>query len=88
MLTSSGCASLDQRLRNAGGVLGATQVELPAAQMPADCHVREPHAPLTVGSEVRSALKLERKALDRANDRIERCVDHAETFFVVKPVPR
>lgn len=44
--------------------------------LPADCRELEAHAPLVVGAEVRSVLKRERAALDRANDRVKRCAEN------------
>lgn len=41
--------------------------------MPDDCSRREPHAPLVIGGEIRTALKRQRAATDRANDRVIRC---------------
>ena len=84
-LTSTGCASLNGRLVDASVKKAiATSPSIPA-RMPADCHEKEAHAPLAVGTEARSALKRERQALDRANSRVVRCAEHAEKHFVVKP---
>ncbi len=41
--------------------------------LPDDCRKKEPHATIHVGYELRSVLKLEQRALDRANARGERC---------------
>jgi hypothetical protein len=35
--------------------------------------VKEPHAPLSVGEEARVAIRMERRATDRANARVGRC---------------
>lgn len=53
--------------------------------MPVDCKTVEPHAPLIIGQDPLIPLKLERKALNRANARTSRCVEHAESHFIVKP---
>jgi len=49
----------------------AARVNIP--QLPDDCRKVEPHAPLTVGVEVRSVLRRERLATDQANARVGRC---------------
>lgn len=77
-MTLTGCAGLEKQLRASArdkGTAGA-QVNLPI--LPEDCRTQEPHAPLVEGVEVRSVLKRERAALDRANDRVRRC---AEDFY-------
>lgn len=73
-LISSGCAS-NQRLIDASVARGVAQAQPILPQLPADCRKREPHAPLIAGAEVRLVLKDERKALDRANDRVIRCAN-------------
>lgn len=41
--------------------------------LPGDCRVKEPHAPLTLGNEALIILDRERGALDRQNARTGRC---------------
>jgi hypothetical protein len=82
----SGCASLDGRVKHAAAIQAHANIHYPPADMPDDCDKREPHAALTENAEVRSILKRERAALDRANDRIVRCTTHAEEHFVIRPV--
>lgn len=74
-LTLSGCASSNQRLIETSVAKGVAQAQITLPELPADCRRKEPHAPLAVGREVRIVLKDERKALNRANDRIVRCAD-------------
>lgn len=76
-LTSTGCAGLD-RARLAAGAdrQGKAAAGLAIGDLPEDCRLREPHAPLYEGAEARSVLKRERGALDRANDRVTRCADY------------
>lgn len=47
------------------------RVNLPA--YPDDCGLKEAHATLVEGAEIRSVLKRERQALDRQNARTDRC---------------
>nr|WP_245411714.1 hypothetical protein [Phyllobacterium leguminum] len=54
---------------------GQSQARVTLPPLPTDCHVRETHAPLTIGAEVLSILKRERQALDRQNARTGRCAD-------------
>lgn len=58
---------------------GVTQAQLYLAELPDDCRKEEPHAALVEGYEVRTVLKRERKALERANDRVIRCSDFYDT---------
>ena len=53
--------------------------------------MQEPHAAITVGVELRSVLKRERGALDRANARVGRCValwDDIKQGLAVAPTVR
>lgn len=52
------------------GKVGAG-VNLPP--LPDDCRKREPHAPDAVGDEAVVLWKAERRATNRANDRVIRC---------------
>lgn len=72
MLIASGCSSLE-RMNRAARDRGAAQAAKLLPAWPADCRAKEAHAPLVVGSEVRSILKRERGALDRQNARTDRC---------------
>ncbi|MCX2696410.1 hypothetical protein OPR82_06410 [Brucella sp. YY2X] len=47
------------------------RVILPA--YPDDCRLKEAHAPLIVGAEIRSILRRERQALAKQNARTDRC---------------
>jgi hypothetical protein len=74
-LISTGCstsAALKKAATDKG--VAAARVHLPA--LPDDCRYLEPHAPISVGDEVRSVLKAERRQLDKANARVGRCADH------------
>lgn len=74
MLTLSGCAS-DAALKQAATTQGLADARITLPTYPEDCRQMEAHAPLVVGSEVRSVLKRERAALGRQNDRTQRCAN-------------
>nr|WP_145317625.1 MULTISPECIES: hypothetical protein [unclassified Rhizobium] len=59
-----------EKASSAKGVIAAG-INLPP--LPDDCRKKEPHAAVRVGDELRSVLVRERGALDRANERGERC---------------
>lgn len=69
----SSCASLDKSLTAAATETGRASARVTLPDYPEDCRKLEPHASLAVGAEVRSILKRERMALDRANSRVGRC---------------
>lgn len=71
--TLSGCQSLSARNTDAAITRAVMEATVDIPNLPADCRIREPHAPLVKGSEVRSVLKRERAALEKANSRIDRC---------------
>lgn len=76
-LTSTGCASLDRaRLGAAAERQGKAAAGTTLGALPDDCRKREAHAALVEGAEARGVLKRERAALDRANDRVERCATY------------
>lgn len=70
------CNTTNERLTAAAEKKGTALARVTLPPWPEDCRVKEPHATLTVGDEVRSVLKRERLATDRANDRVERCAGH------------
>lgn len=70
MLISS-CAT--DRLNNAATTQGKISAGISLPALPSDCRVQEPHAPVKVGDELRSALIQERSALRRSNARVTRC---------------
>ncbi|MEO3997166.1 hypothetical protein [Mesorhizobium sp. CAU 1732] len=72
---STGCASIDAA-RLAGASQGVSDAGLTIGVLPDDCRTIEPHAALVDGAEIRSVLKRERAALDRANARVTRCADY------------
>ena len=79
VLTLSGCASLDKRLRDAAIEQGVAAAKINLPDRPVECkdRTKEQHAPLNVGGEVRTALKMERKAHERQQNRQDRC----ESFY-------
>lgn len=77
-LTLSSCASLTTRLSTASKAKGAIAAGIDIGRMPDDCYLSEAHAPLYVGAEARTVIKLERKATVRANGRVIRCVHYFE----------
>ncbi|WP_342211605.1 hypothetical protein [Neomesorhizobium albiziae] len=76
-LILSGCSSLDlARIEAAASRQGDAAAGIVLGELPDDCRAREPHAALVEGFEIRSILKRERAALDRANERLTRCADY------------
>lgn len=71
-LILSGCAS-DKALKQAAVTQGTAEARVNLPPYPEDCRAKEEHAPLVIGTEVRSVLKRERAALDRQNARTDRC---------------
>ncbi|WP_348642350.1 hypothetical protein [Rhizobium sp. ERR 922] len=72
LLTFSSC-SLTDRLEKASSAKGVIAAGINLPPLPDDCRKKEPHAAVRVGDELRSVLVRERGALDRANERGERC---------------
>jgi hypothetical protein len=73
MISISSCADLHGQLRAAGAVQGSASAGVDLPDLPPDCRVKEPHAPLSVGEEARVVIRMERRATDRANARVGRC---------------
>jgi hypothetical protein len=69
----SSCAS--GKLHEAAQLQGQAQARLQLPDYPDDCRLREAHAALVDGAEIRSILKRERQALDRQNSRTDRCAN-------------
>lgn len=75
-ISLSGCSSLKRWLVEASHTKGTAEARVVLPDWPADCRVVTPHAPLVVGTEIRSILKRERTQLNKANSRVLRCADH------------
>jgi hypothetical protein len=73
LILISSCANLDKRLKAAAETTGTVNAGVNLPLLPDDCRATEPHAALSAGVELRSVLKRERGALDRANARTGRC---------------
>lgn len=89
-LIVTGCSATDKRLAEAAAAQGRAQAGVTIPDQPDDCRVQEPHAAITVGSELRSVLRRERGALDKANARVSRCAalwDDIKNGFAVVPTP-
>ena len=72
-LILSSCSATDRRLTNAAAEQGRLHAGINLPSLPDDCRIKEPHAPLGEGIEVRSTLVRERAALNRQNTRTDRC---------------
>ncbi len=72
----SGCSHLETLLRGSAREKGRAEARVTLPNWPSDCRQSEAHAPLVVGSEIRSILKRERTQLNRANARVGRCAGH------------
>jgi hypothetical protein len=57
----------------AAEIKGQAQANVPLPLYPADCRKKEAHADLPDNGELSSAHKRERSALDRQNNRTDRC---------------
>jgi len=68
----SSCAA-DRKLIAAAETQGIAAAGTNLPDYPDDCRRKESHAPLVEGQEKLSILKREREALDRQNDRTDRC---------------
>jgi len=71
-LASYGCQS-DAQLRASAAQTAVAQSPTVLPDLPLACHETVPHAALTVGEEISSILKRERRQLDVANGHIEAC---------------
>jgi len=71
-MTLTGCQS-SKLIQKAATDFGIAQARVVLPPYPDDCRVKEIHAQLKAGAEVRSILKRERAALDRQNARTARC---------------
>lgn len=91
MLIASGCSNLRERVVVASALEGKARAGVTIPDQPDDCRKLEPHAPVTVGVELRSVLRRERGALDRANARVGRCAvdrDNLKALLDGKEVSR
>lgn len=57
--------------------LGRLQARVTLPDLPSDCRVKEPHAPIAVGMYTVSVLRRERDAHERSWERQDRC----NTFY-------
>lgn len=73
LISISSCASHDAALRGAGKAKGVAAARVTLPNLPGDCRVLEPHAPVVAGAEARSIIIRERAALTRQNSRTGRC---------------
>lgn len=71
---------MEARLNKAATTQGIARARVTLPAWPEDCRIMEPHASLNVGEEVRSVLKRERMATDRANSRVDRCANHYDNL--------
>jgi hypothetical protein len=72
LISITSCASLERRVEAAAAIEGQAKARVTLPPAPAELGRKEPHAELAVGMEIRTALKLERAALERANARLGR----------------
>ena len=72
-ICATSCADLHRQLHHAGAEQGRAEAGVALPDLPPDCRMKEPHAALQVGEEARVAIRMERKATDRANARVGRC---------------
>lgn len=75
----TGCAGKAGLLAKIGAEQGRTAAGVTLPDLPPDCRKQEPHAALSVGAEVRLALRAERRAVDRQNARTGRCAAFYDT---------
>jgi hypothetical protein len=78
--TLNGCASLEQRRKDAATEQGTTNARVSLPAWPGYCRRTEPHAPLAQGVEARSIIKRERAATDRANRTILTCAEYYDSL--------
>jgi hypothetical protein len=80
MLTSSGCSTtLNKRLNQAAAEKGRAAAKIDVPTWPEFCREQLAHAPLAAGAEIRSILKRERAVVDKLNDKVRTCAEHADT---------
>jgi hypothetical protein len=72
----SSCGSLEKQLYDAAETRGKVEAGITLPPLPDDCRKREPHAPDAVGDEAVVLWKAERRATNRANDRVIRCAQN------------
>ena len=72
IMTCSGCAT------TSGAAQGKIDAGVTLPAWPAECRMKEIHAALVKGEDVRVILQRERKALERANKRSETCAAYYE----------
>ncbi|WP_319495995.1 hypothetical protein [uncultured Cohaesibacter sp.] len=73
LATLTGCATDDRRLEDAAIKQGIAEARAILPKLPEQCRKEFAHAGLTVGGEIRSVLKRERRQLDLANATIRAC---------------
>ena len=73
LISTASCADLHKQLHDAGAEQGRAAAGVSLPDLPPDCRVKEPHAALQIGEEARVAIRMERRATDRANARMGRC---------------
>lgn len=75
LMTLTGCANHEKRLIDASVAQAVAEADVFLPARPAECVERrkEAHASLVAGAEVRTVLRNERKALERQQDRHDRC---------------
>lgn len=71
-LALAGCST------TSGATIGKIDAGVTLPAWPAECRMKEIHAALVKGEDVRVILQRERKALERANKRSETCAAYYE----------
>jgi len=79
-MSISSCTTVNQRLTASAATEGRVKAGLNLPEYPADCRLREAHAALSAGDELRAVLVRERAALDRQNARGRRCAEFYDTL--------
>lgn len=74
ILLLGGCATVDDRLKNAAGRQGALAAGRSMPDLPTDCRKRE-RSGVRLGDPLDTALIRTDRALGRANARVKRCAD-------------
>ena len=72
-LTLIGCSADAQRYVDSAAAKAVADRPVDLPDLPPDCRLREPHAPLVVGQDARVPFRAERDALDREHRREDRC---------------
>jgi hypothetical protein len=70
------CGSLEKQLHDAAEAQGKVEAGVNLPPLPDDCRRRELHALDAVGDEAVVLWKAERRATNRANDRVTRCAQN------------